>query len=248
MKTTAPSGLKFCVKPTAEEMSRRAAEEVILELQRRPDLLFCASAGGTPRGLYECLAERYDSEPSLFSAMQVLLIDEWGGLPTGHLATCREDISARLLRPLRIPGSRFIGYRSDAIDPAAECRRISRWLEQHGPIDICILGLGQNGHIGMNEPSAMFTPQAHVAKLTPTSLRHPMLKGAPRKPTCGMTLGMREILASRQVFLLVSGEHKRRPMARLREIEGATPRFPASALLMHNRTTVFCDRAAAGPA
>ena len=246
MKQPLHRELKFCVSRTAEQMGREAANLVIAGLKRRPDLLLCASAGGTPTGLYQSLAAHYHANPGLFAKLRVLLIDEWLGLPAGHPATCKEDVSAKLLRPLRISASRLVAFRSAAADPAAECLRISRWLASHGPIDICILGLGANGHIGMNEPADVFTPQAHVAKLAPASLRHPLLKDIPRKPSLGLSLGLREILASTQIFLLVSGPHKRRPLARLRELRAATPRFPASALWLHSRSTVFCDRAAAG--
>ena len=83
-------------------MSARAADFIVAELKRRPDLLLCASAGGTPTGPYEQLAIRYSRQPQLFKKMRVVQIDEWvGPLPT-HPATCRYDLQTKLLTPLSI--------------------------------------------------------------------------------------------------------------------------------------------------
>src|SRR5205823_1153862 len=96
-----------------------------------------------------------------------------------------------------------------------ECGRIARWLAANGPIDICILGLGRNGHIAMNEPAQAMTPHAHVAKLTCVSQKHSLLRRLKKKPRCGLTLGMADILRSRKILLLVSGRHKRAALKKL---------------------------------
>jgi galactosamine-6-phosphate isomerase len=154
------------------------------------------------------------------------------------------DLRQKLLSPLRLGPDRFVGFRTDASEPETECRRISRWLVANGPIDICILGLGYNGHVAMNEPSSAGIPRAHVAKLALISRNHAMLKGLARKPTYGLTLGLGEILQSRKILLLVSGKQKRTALRRLMTPE-VTPRFPASFLWLHPDATVFCDREAA---
>ena len=132
-------------------------------------------------------------------------------------------------------------------DEKRECVRISRWLARNGPIDVCILGLGRNGHIAMNEPAATLLPHAHVARLAPSSLKHSMLKGLARKPRYGLTLGMGDILGSRKILLLVSGRAKRAMFRRLVRPQ-ITSRLPASLLWLHPDVTVLADKdAAAGP-
>src|SRR5262249_48201744 len=111
-------------------------------------------------------------------------------------------------------------------------------------IDLCVLGLGVNGHIGMNEPAPSLQPEAHVARLAATSLRHSMLKNSRRAPTYGLTLGMAEILSSREILLLVSGANKRQPLRRLMSRE-LTTEFPASFLWLHPNWILFCDHDAA---
>ena len=225
-------------------MSQEAAEIICTELKQRPDLLLCVSAGGTPTRAYQLLAARCRREPRLFARLRVIQIDEWGGLAPGHPATCEADLRAKLLEPLGITDHRFIELRTNATDPAAECSRIARWLDANGPIDICILGLGINGHIAMNEPAAALAPHAHVAKLAPTSRHHAMLKTLKRKPHYGLTLGMGDILRSRRVLLLVNGKRKRTALRRLMK-PVVTTRFPASFLWLHSDATILCDEDAA---
>src|SRR5436305_10545129 len=134
-------------------LSRRAAGLILAELKRRPNLLFCASAGNTPALTYRLLAAQGARAPRLFAKMRVLQLDEWGGLAPTHEAACRADLSTKLVEPLAISPARFQSFRSDAPDAQAECARMTRWLRAHGPIDLCLLGLGTNGHIAMNEPA-----------------------------------------------------------------------------------------------
>jgi galactosamine-6-phosphate isomerase len=225
-------------------MSARAADFIVVELKQRPDLLLCASAGGTPTGPYEQLATRYTRQPQLFKKMRVVQIDEWVGTRPTHPATCRYDLQTKLLAPLRIDPCRFRGYKSDAPDPHREPKSMSQWLAKNGPIDICILGLGLNGHIAMNEPGDALTPNAHVSKLTAQSQKHSMLATLKRKPRYGLTLGMADILSSRKVLLLVSGSTKTAILKRTLEPR-VTTHLPASFLHLHPDMTVLCDRAAA---
>jgi galactosamine-6-phosphate isomerase len=225
-------------------MSARAADFIVAELKQRPDLLLCASAGGTPTGPYEQLAVRHARRPRLFKKMRVVQIDEWVGPPPSHPATCRYDLQTKLLAPLHIDSSRFRGYKSDAADPHRESNTMSQWLAKNGPIDICILGLGLNGHIAMNEPGNELVPHAHVSKLTPQSQKHSMLATLKRKPRYGLTLGMADILASRKILLLVSGPTKTAVLKRALQPQ-VTTHLPASFLHLHPDVTVLCDRAAA---
>jgi galactosamine-6-phosphate isomerase len=146
-----------------------------------------------------------------------------------------------------VPGfvERLEGFRSRPRDPVAECLRLRRWLAANGPMDVCLLGLGVNGHLGFNEPAAMLQPFAHVAELSRASLRHAMLGSTKARPAYGLTFGIADLLAAREILLVVSGAHKREPLVRL--LAGrVTPRFPATFLWLHPRVTLLCDRAAMG--
>ena len=190
--------LKMEVFADATEMSKATAARIVSALEQKPGLLLCASAGGTPTDTYGQLAALAPKQPRLFSRMRVLQIDEWAGLDADSPVTCAADLKGKLLRPLMIPENRFFGFRTNAADPEAECTQMAKWLDANGPVDICILGLGLNGHIAMNEPGDSLVLDVHRAKLTQRSRQHSMLKELKRKPNYGYTLGMGDILRSRK--------------------------------------------------
>jgi putative deaminase/isomerase len=223
-------------------MSRRAADRLVERLRRKPDALLCLATGGTPTRTYQLLAHQGATEPALFAHARILKLDEWGGLAMDDPASCEHHLRSLLVEPLGL-GSRYHGFQSQPADPQAECDRIARWLEQNGPIDVCVLGLGVNGHLGFNEPAPMLQPHAHVAQLAQTSLEHAMLALSRGRPGFGLTLGMAELLHAREVLLLVSGPAKREPMRRLLDAWIASE-FPASLLSLHPAVTLLCDQAA----
>src|SRR5215469_12094099 len=98
-------------------MSEQAAEAIGGEIKRIPNLLLCASAGGTPTKTYASLAVHAGRLPRVFSKLRVIQIDEWGGLPRGHAATCKRDLQLNLLSPLKVGADRFVEFHSDAAEP-----------------------------------------------------------------------------------------------------------------------------------
>ena len=238
--------LRFEVAADFEAMSRRAAGRIESEVRRQPNLLLCAAAGSSPARAYELLGERAAHESALFSRLRVIKVDEWGGLGLTDPATCESDLRRRLLVPLRIAPDRYQGFESDPPDPSRECERLSQWLVGNGPIVLCVLGVGVNGHIAMNEPAQALCPGPHVAQLTPASLEHPMLAASNAKPAYGLTLGMANILQSRIILLLASGKRKRAVLERLRRPQ-VTPQFPVSFLWLHPDATVLCDEETGAP-
>ena len=226
-------------------MSSQAADILCEELKQKPEMLLCLSAGGTPTGLYEELVRRHIRNPKPFGRFRAMGVDEWGGLPAGSPGTCQADLEIKLLAPMEIKRSRFQLFRTNSANPERECARMARWLAANGPIDVCILGLGLNGHVAMNEPNRALNPHIHVATLAQSSSHHPMLKSAKRRPRYGLTLGLHEILSSRKILLLVSGEAKRPILKKLLQ-SPVTTNLPASFLWLHPHTTVLCDQAALG--
>jgi galactosamine-6-phosphate isomerase len=238
------------LKPTVqlcddlEAVSRNAAQRIVRALSFKPDLLLCPASGFTPLRTYQLLAEHATHHADDFRSLRLVQLDEWGGLARDDPGSCERQIRTSVMNPLGIPDERFFGFASNAANPQAECERIQRRLASEGPIDLCVLGLGMNGHIAMNEPSSFLQAQAHIASLAESTLHHPMLADTSSKPVFGLTLGMTEILTSREILLLVSGAAKREPLRKLlgREI---TTHFPASLLWLHSNWTLLCDRESA---
>jgi galactosamine-6-phosphate isomerase len=226
-----------------EEMSRAAARWLGAALRPRPDILLCLASGATPMRAYQIFARTLARRLGAFRRFRIIKLDEWGGLAMNDPASCERHLQEAVVRPLRL-GRRYVGFRSDAPKPEAECTRIRRWLSRNGPIDACVLGLGVNGHLAFNEPARWLKPHAHVATLSPESLRHETLTRGLRRPGYGLTLGMADLSQARRILLLVSGASKAGPLRQL--LRGIiTPRFPASLLWLHPDVTLLCDQAAA---
>ena len=228
------------IHPDYQSLSVAAADLIAKRLAEKPNLLLCLATGSTPTRAYELLATR---PQSLFKQARILKLDEWGGIPMSSPATCETYLRKLLIDPLDL-ASRYFGFESQPTDPNAECARIARWLIENGPIDLCVLGLGTNGHLGFNEPAEKLQASPHVAKLSTESLDHSMVQALPIKPTFGLTIGIDNILTSREIMVLVSGPTKVAPVRRMLK-DPITAQFPATHLQRHPNTRIFCDRAAA---
>ena len=236
--------VRLIIEDDHEAMSRRSADVMADVIRDRRQLLLCPAAGGTPTRAYQLLAEKKHLEPDLFDTLRVIKLDEWGGLAMDDPATCEVYLDRSLRRPLGVSDERYVGFRSDPDDPRAECERIQARLERVGPIDLCVLGLGANGHLGFNEPAETLPAFAHVSSLAPTSLEHPMLASARSRVRYGLTLGLADVLGAGKVLLLVSGQAKSGQVRKLFSRRIST-RFPASLLWLHHDVTCLCDRQAA---
>ncbi len=238
--------MKVKVCGSYESMSRAAAGCMARDLERNPRLLVCLATGATPVRTYELLGSRARQQPGLFQKLRALKLDEWDGLPMNAPGTCETYLRHYVLGPWRVSQGRYTGFVTDQRQPQLECKRIHNWLARNGPIDLCILGLGRNGHLGLNEPGPALFPFAHRARLMEQTKTHSMLSDAAVKPGYGLTLGMAEILQARKILLLVSGASKRKALQRLLRGEVSTE-FPASLLNLHPETLVLCDREASTP-
>jgi len=226
-----------------DDLSRRGAALITECVKQKFDTLLCAASGSSPLGTYAELARIHSESPTIFSTLRVIKLDEWGPLAPDDPASCEVYVRAKAVEPLGITEDRYITVRGDAGDPDAECRRYAAVVNGAGPIDVSILGMGTNGHLGLNEPAAWLHDTVHVAELAKESQGHGMLAEARTQPTYGLTLGMGDILRSKLIVLLVSGANKRDAMTRLlsRQI---TTQFPASFLWIHRNTVIIADREA----
>jgi galactosamine-6-phosphate isomerase len=237
--------MNYFVLDTYDDLGFRAADIFMEQLLVKRNLLLGAATGSTPEGLYTRLAGYAAENPDAFSALRVMKLDEWLGLPMDDSGTCESYLRNRLLQPLKIGDDRYYTFNSDTGDPEAECTVIQSRLDRHGPIDFCVLGLGTNGHIAFNEPASALTAHTHVAALARSSQFHPMVAGRSIKPHYGLTLGMADIFQSRMILLLISGAAKRDIVQSLLS-ERITTTLPASLLWLHQNAICLIDREAYG--
>jgi 6-phosphogluconolactonase/Glucosamine-6-phosphate isomerase/deaminase len=173
---------------------------------------------------------------------RIVLLDEYLGLPARHPIRCDSQLRRQLMDRLDVPPARFLAFDVDGGDPAAACVADAE-IDAMGGLDLVVLGLGMNGHVGMNEPGTPADAMTRVIDLAPSTIEAARAYGADPPPTRGVTLGMAEILAAREIWLLVSGERKAGILAAT--LDGPmTPDVPASLLRGHPGLRVIADDAA----
>lgn len=227
--TRNPMNINYFSNATA--MSQKAAEIVLKEIKRKPTLLLCAATGNSPKLLYQILAKENQQHMALFQKTRIIPLDEWVGLPTSE-GSCHAYIKEHILDSLQISAAHYFGFNADTEVLEKECRRIQELLHREGPIDVCILGLGKNGHLGFNEPAAELQPHCHIANLASQSQQHNMIDNTSSKPTKGLTLGMQDVLAAKKIILVVSGDGKEKAIKQLLS-KTITNDCPASWLWKH---------------
>jgi galactosamine-6-phosphate isomerase len=229
--------------PSYSAMSQKAADIVLPLIEAKPNLLFCAASGGSPTGFYAELAKKHQEEPEFFSQLRVVKLDEWGGLKQGSTFTSEYDVQQKFLKPLEIGEDRYLSIDAFTSDPETECKKIQGLLEINGPVDVCILGIGVNGHIALNEPAENLELGVHVAELAPSTLANGMIKTIDQPPTFGMTLGIGNIMDSKKIILFISGSGKKEAFQKL--VSGkVSSHFPASLLWLHPNVEVLVDESA----
>ncbi|GAA4302641.1 glucosamine-6-phosphate deaminase [Compostibacter hankyongensis] len=227
-------------------LSEKAADEVIQALQLRERPLFCVASGDTPKGLYRILAERCRRGQADISGWYFLGLDEWLGLGGDDPGSCRYMLEEDLIRPLGVQPGQCCFFDGRTKDPEAECSRVEAFIRQHGPIDLAVLGLGMNGHIGLNEPGTPASLRSHVSVIDPVTAQVGQKYFVrPQSLTQGITLGMATLMEAARLLLLINGEKKSAVLQQALEGE-ITPALPASLLRRHPHYTVYTDAGAAG--
>ncbi len=231
--------MEFRLFESPEELSELAASIIIYSVQTTDGLLLCAATGNSTTLTYQKLVEKKRQFEA--DTLRILKLDEWGGVPMNDPKTCEVYLQEKLVKPLGIPEENYIAFQSDAEVPAEECTRIQEYLEEQGPIDVCIVGIGLNGHVALNEPAEILQPHCHIQELSEQTLSHPMAAGMPVKPSYGLTLGMVDILNAKQLILLIHGSSKAEITKEFMTKKISTA-LPASLLWLHPNALCLCDR------
>lgn len=219
------------------------ASELVACVAADPTLRIVLPTGDTPSPVYRGLVAAAAPGRLDLSRATVLLLDEYLGLAPNDPARCEVRLRRELLDHLD-RGPRFVPIAVDRAAPADAAAAHDRAVVDAG-IGLALVGLGRNGHIGLNEPGSGPEAPTRVVELTASSAAAAATYGASRPPSAGITLGMDRLLAADELWLLVTGASKRDVLAAA--LEGPeTPDCPASWLRRHPRLTVLADEAAAG--
>ncbi len=232
------------ILPDYEGMSRRCAELVKECLAKKPDALLCFPAGSTVIRTCEILKEMQDRGEIDFSQADFVALDEWLDLED-ESENCTNFLKKHLYNALGIRQEKMHLFDTHAKDLAEECKRIDEVIFSHGGIDLMLLGLGMNGHLGLNEPGGNFDAYAKVVELSETtmSVGQKYFSG-PMKLTRGITLGVRHMFETKQVILQVSGAAKKDIVEKMYKSR-PTDEIPGTVLKLLSGGKVVLDEAAA---
>jgi len=237
---------RVTVFPDEQTAARVVAVRLANALQDKPDLVFGLATGRTPIALYDELARVTISRNLDWSAATTFNLDEFVGLGPEDPGSYRRFMQEHLFRHTNLRPER-INFLVGNADPDAECDRYERTIAAAGGIDIQILGIGTNGHIGFNEPAPGLEARTHRVTLTIETRRsNAALFGGrlEQVPAEALSMGMATILQARTLILLAHGERKAQCVAAL--VNGPlTTELPASFLQLHGDVDLILDTAAA---
>jgi len=223
-----------------------AARIISHRLQENPRLVLGLATGRTMEAVYARLVQMHQSEGLDFSQCRTFNLDEYVGLPGSHGNSYQYYMNRHLFRWVNIrPGNKRLPN-GMAMDLVAECNDYELAIIQSGSIDLQLIGIGNNGHLGFNEPASGFDSRTRVQVLSQATRaqNEPLFSNSGEMPHCVITIGVRTILEARQCLLLATGEEKARIVAKA--LEGPmTSMVPASALQLHANYLVVLDEAAA---
>jgi glucosamine-6-phosphate deaminase len=228
-----------------QALSRVGADIVARAITQQPSANLLVATGRTPMGVYRELAARTQRGKLGTSRLRIFQLDAYLGLRADDRRSLYRWMKEAFLDPLGIPEANVVRLHGDAPDPAAVCRAYDAAVREAGGIDLSVLGLGPNGHLGFNEPGTEPAAPTRVVDLTEASVESSAVYwgGRDSVPRKALTAGMGVLLAARQTLLLVSGTQKQEILHRT--LEGPiSPDVPASLLRRAQGVTVLADRAA----
>ena len=226
-----------------DDVCKYAADIFVEQLKRKPDSVLGLATGSTPIGLYDELISKYQAGEIDFSKAQAFNLDEYYPIDPTHQQSYDFFMRKHLFDKINI--SRFQIPNGSAEDANAECARYENELTTAGGIDLMLLGIGVNGHIGFNEPAVSYPLKTHFVKLTESSINanSRFFGHDEHQPTKAITMGIGHIFNSKKIIMLISGETKAKVAKKLFEGDLHTD-IPACLLLLHPDITVIIDQEA----
>ncbi|HZG60340.1 MAG TPA: glucosamine-6-phosphate deaminase [Anoxybacillus sp.] len=228
-----------------QDMSRKAADIIIDQVKKKPNSILGLATGGTMIGTYAALVDDYKQNGTSYQQVKTVNLDEYIGLAPEHPNSYHYYMNDHLFNHIDIPKSQTYLPNGLAKDIEAECQRYENLIKQIGGIDLQLLGIGQNGHIGFNEPGTSFESTTHVVELE-LSTRQANARFFNRfeeVPTHAITMGIATIMKSKKILLLASGLKKAPIIAELFAGK-VTTQIPASILNKHPNVIVIADQEA----
>lgn len=236
--------MKITITGNEKAFDNTAAWRVIGQILNKPDSVIGLSTGRTTGNMHRTIADIYQRNPFDVSEVTLFGQDEITNVPREYYGACYTMLKTELVGSLGMPEENFLMLPTLSDDFETSCREFTDELQARGGIDLLILGLGENGHLGFNQPGSAFESTARVAQMTPDLearvRRETVIYGDPE----GVTLGLKDIMNARRLVLVAKGDNKAAIVKQI--IEGPiTPDVPASILQLHPDCEYLLDSKAA---
>jgi glucosamine-6-phosphate deaminase len=238
--------MEIVILPTAADVGYVAAAKIAAVISSRPTATIGLATGSSPQGIYRDLTRRVETGQISFEHARGFALDEYVGIPLDHPESYASIIDRDVVRPLGFDPARVQVPDGRAQDLDRAAKKYEADIQAAGGIDVQILGIGTNGHIGFNEPTSSFASRTRIKTLAPRTREDNarFFASLDEVPTHCMTQGLGTILDAGALVLVAQGEHKAEAVAAA--VEGPLTAFvPGSALQLHEHATVIVDEAAA---
>lgn len=238
--------MEIIIQPSAEQASLLVAQMIAARMRRKPQLVMGLASGNTPKRLYRELSRLHTEEGLDFSQITTFNLDEYLGVDETHPGSLRFFMEENLFQRVNLDRSRIFVPDGNAQNIEAACDAYEFSIRKAGGIDVQILGVGVEGHIGFNEPSSSLASRTRIKTLTDRTRRENAVSfgGLSEVPHHVVTMGIGSIMEAKEIFLLAFGKKKSSCVAQMVEA-AVTAMVPASVLQFHPRTRVFLDEEAA---
>ena len=238
--------MRVIVRGDYSGMSREAARIVARQLLAKPNSVIGLPTGDTPTAMYDMLVAMYDQGLLDFSRVITFNLDEYHGLSPDHPRSYYRYMCEKLFDRVNMADENTHIPDGEARDGMIACKRYEEELNRYGEMDLQVLGIGTNGHIGFNEPGTDWGMTVGLVQLSRTTREREAHRfgGIDNVPTMAITVGIKTIMRAKRIILLASGEEKAVPVERA--IAGPiTDDVPASVLQLHPDVTIVLDQGAA---
>ena len=237
---------EIVITPDYESLSRRAAEIIAAQITAKPDSVLGLATGSTPIGTYRNLVSMYKENKIDFAKVTTFNLDEYHPIKKSDRQSYIHFMKDNLFNHVNIPPENAHIQSGEAEDVHGECVQYERLIENAGGIDLQLLGLGHNGHLGFNEPDDIFPQSTHYVALDESTItaNSRMFDSIDDVPRHAITMGIGTIMQAEQILILISGTGKAEIAEKI--IFGdITPKVPGSVLQLHRSVTVILDADAA---
>ena len=238
--------MRIIVVDNYEEMSKRAALMIASQVMLKPDSVLGLATGDTPLGMYRELIKLYNKKEVDFNEVRTFNLDEYYGIDKGNPQSYYNYMNTNLFNTINIVSENINMPDGMAKDVDSSCANYENKIKELGGIDMQVLGIGGNGHIGFNEPDVNFEAETHLVNLDEETIEanSRFFKSIKDVPVKAISMGIKTIMSSKKIILLANGLNKAKAIERA--VNGKiNPNIPASILQLHNDVTIIIDKKAA---